>query len=330
MVTILDIAKLADVSRTTVSRVLNDSGYVSEKARSRVLEAIEQTGYIPSEQAKSLRTKKTKVIGVILPKISTETASRVVNGIDDILREKGYQILLSNANLQVDKEIEQMKLLESRRVDGIILLATNIQQKLLSAIKELKVPLVALGQDIPDVPSVVYDDYHAAKDLTNAIIDRGHKRIGFIGVPETDRAVGYLRKEGYLDAMNEKGLAVEKSWIQKGKFDIESGRRAMKRILSESKEVPTATFAVTDRLAIGAMEFLKEQHISVPDEMAMAGIGASEISSYITPPLTTVDYNNENAGMETAKLLLEKINGNAGKMRKLSMDYRLMIRDSLR
>ncbi|WP_026688506.1 LacI family DNA-binding transcriptional regulator [Alteribacter aurantiacus] len=330
MVTILDIAKLAEVSRTTVSRVLNDSGYVSDKARVKVLEAIEQTGYVPSEQAKSLRTKKTKVIGVILPKISTETASRVVDGIDHVLSEKGYQILLANANLQVEKEIEQLKLLESRRVDGIILLATNLEEKLLKAIADLNVPLVALGQDVPGIPSIVYDDYRSAKELTETIISKGHKHIGFIGVYETDEAVGKVRKQGYMDAMKDHGLVIEEAWIQKGKFDIESGYDAMKKILSNSNHTPTATFAVTDRLAIGAMEYLKEKQIVIPDQMAIAGIGASEISKYVSPRLTTVDYNNENAGMETARLLLDQLNGSEEKMRKLSMDYRLIVRDSLR
>ncbi|WP_096438413.1 LacI family DNA-binding transcriptional regulator [Alteribacter populi] len=330
MVTISDIAKLANVSRTTVSRVLNNSGYVSETARERVHKAIKETGYVPSEQAKSLRTKRTQVIGVILPKISTETASRVVDGIDAELSPRGYQILLANANLQIEKEIEQMKLLQSRRVDGIILLATNIENKLLDAIKELKIPLVALGQDIPDVSSVVYDDYHAAKQLTEVMIEKGHNRIGFIGVNESDRAVGMLRKKGYLDAMHKYRLPVETSWVQKGIFDIQTGYVAVKKILEASKTPPTAIFAVTDRLAIGALEYLKEKDIKVPDQMAISGIGASEISKYVTPPLTTVDYHNEKAGMRVAALLLDEIENNIEKKRKLSMDYRLIIRDSLR
>ncbi|MCE7794104.1 LacI family transcriptional regulator [Salipaludibacillus sp. CUR1] len=329
MVTINDIAKLSGVSRTTVSRVLNNSGYVSEKAKQRVVEVINETGYVPSEQAKSLRTKKSKVIGVILPKISTETSSRVVDGIDRELSNHGYHILLANANLDTDKEIEHFKLLQSRRVDGIILVATNIEERLIQTIKDVNVPVVALGQDVPGVSSVLYDDYHAAFDVTSLFIKRGHKRIGFIGVDETDRAVGYERKKAYFDAMEKARLNVDPAWVQKGVFDIESGEKAMLSMLADSTQAPTAIFAVTDRLAIGAMQALKKKGIKIPEEMSVMGIGASDLSKYVTPSLSTVDYYNEKAGTETAKLMIEHIKNITEMTRKLSMSYGLIIRDSL-
>src|SRR4051794_22260656 len=114
MITINEIAQRANVSRTTVSRVINNSGYVSEEVKRRVSKVIEETGYVPSENAKSLRTKKTKVIGVILPKISTDTSSRLVKGLDEIFAKEGYQILLANTNLVPEKEIEYLRLLKSR------------------------------------------------------------------------------------------------------------------------------------------------------------------------------------------------------------------------
>src|SRR5690606_35553402 len=125
MVTIKEIAEMAGVSRTTVSRVLNNSGYVSEDARKRVEKVIEETGYVPSEQAKSLRTKKTKVIGVILPTIQTETPSRIVTGVGKELSKNGYQILLANTNLDKQKEVDYLDLLRLRQVDGIILIRSE-------------------------------------------------------------------------------------------------------------------------------------------------------------------------------------------------------------
>ncbi|TMW70145.1 LacI family DNA-binding transcriptional regulator [Alteribacter natronophilus] len=330
MVTIRDIASLAGVSRTTVSRVLNGSGYVSEQARKRVMEVIEETGYVPSEQAKALRTKKSNVIGVILPKISTETASRVADGIDTVLNREGYQMILANAKLKVEKEIEQLKLLESRRVDGIILLATNKEDRLLKAIESLSVPVVALGQDLPSISSVIYDDYHAAREMTEAILKKGRNRIGFIGVYESDHAVGVLRKQGYLDALEAEGKTPEEGWIQKGDFTAESGYRAMKSIWESADRKPDAVFAVTDRLAVGALEYLRAIGVKTPEETAVAGIGNSEISKYVTPSLSTVDYNNEEAGMRTAELLLERLNSSGENREKIVMGYRLLIRDSLR
>jgi LacI family sucrose operon transcriptional repressor len=327
--TIKDIAEMANVSRTTVSRVLNNSGYVSEEVRKRILKIIEETGYVPSEHAKSLRTKRTKVIGVILPKISTETSSRLVSGIDEVLAEKGYQILLANTNLEKEKEIEYINLLKVRQVDGIILVATNINDDLVRVIHQLNIPLVVVGQEIPGVSNVLYDDYNVAREITSLFIKRGHKKIAFIGVDESDRAVGYLRKKGYLDVMAEHGLPVENEWVQKGVFDIESGYEAMKRIMENAKNRPTATFAVTDRLAIGAMKYLKEKGYSLPEEMALAGIGASEISNYVTPTLTTVDYLNKEAGREAAKLILNNILQNDKSIKKITLNYRLLIRDSI-
>lgn len=328
LVTIKEIAKMANVSRTTVSRVLNNSGYVSDEIRERVEKVIKETGYVPNVNAKSLRTKKTKVIGVILPTIQTETPSKVVTGLGRELSKNGYQILLANTDHDMKKEIEYLDLLKIRQVDGIVLFATNTEPELLEKIKQINIPLVVIGQEVEEVAHVVYNDYYVARDLTRLLIEKGHSKIGFIGVDESDRAVGYLRKKGFLDEMAAHGLTVEENWIQQGIFDIDSGREAMRKIITDSVEPPTATFAVTDRLAIGAMSYLKEHDFRIPDDMAIVGIGASEITKYIEPPLTTVDYHNEKAGEEAAKQILNQINAKPFK-KKIILNYRLIIRDSI-
>ncbi len=329
MSTIKKIAELANVSSATVSRALNNSGYVSDEVRKRILKIIEETGYVTSEYAKALRTKQSKVVGVILPKISTETSSRIVSGMDEELKKVGYQILLANTNLDRDKEVEYLNLLKSRQVDGIILVATNINDQLVKEINQLKIPIVVLGQEIPNTLSVIYDDYNAAKELTTYLINMGHSKIGFIGVDESDPAVGYLRKKAYIDVMEQHGFQIASSWVQKGIFDIGSGYNSMKNIIENSKEKPTAVFAVTDRLAIGAKKYLQENGHSIPKDMALVGIGASEMSAYITPSLTTVDYKNEEAGRAAVQLLLNNLNGNDKKTKKIIADYRLIIRDSV-
>lgn len=329
MATIKEIAAMANVSRTTVSRVLNDSGYVSEEARKRVLKAIEETGYVPSQQAKSLRTKKTKVIGVVIPTIRTETSGRLVSGMDEVLTEDGYQILLANTNLNKEKEIEFINLLKVRQVDGIILAATNSNKALMQQLKQLNLPLVVIGQEIAGVNNVLYDDYHAARDVVSHFISEGHEKIGFIGVDEEDRAVGYLRKQGYLDQMKDSNLPIEQSWMKKAVFNIESGYEAMRDIMENSSETPTAIFAVTDRLAIGVVRYLNEKGFRIPSDIAVMGVGASEMSEYVTPPLTTVDYYYENAGREAAKLLLTSINNQDQQPKKVMLDYRLLKRNSV-
>lgn len=331
MLTIKQIAEMANVSRATVSRVLNDSGYVSTEAKARVLKVIEKTGYVPSQHAKSLRTKQSKVIGVILPKISTETSSRVVDGLNTVLQERGYQILLTATNLEPQKEVEYLRLLKSRQVDGIILLATNINDELTNEIRQLNMPFVAIGQEIPNVASVTYDDYHAAKSMAETIIDKGYKKIAFIGVDESDRAVGELRKQGFLDALKENQLSTHEQWVVKTNFDIPSGYDAMKQIMENSRAgvIPEAVFAVTDRIAIGAMQFLKEKGYKIPGQIAIAGMGAADISQYIQPALTTIEYENQKAGEEGARILLEQLETNEPSEQQVILGYRLIQRDSI-
>ncbi|RDW19765.1 LacI family DNA-binding transcriptional regulator [Oceanobacillus chungangensis] len=331
MVTIKDIAEMAKVSKSTVSRVLNNSGYVSEDARMRVEKVVEQTNYTPSQHAKSLRTKKTKIVGVILPTIQTETSSKIVTGLGREFSKLGYEILLANTNLNKEKEFEYLDLLKVRGVDGIVLIATNTEPKLLEKIKEINIPLVMVGQAAEGMMSVTYDDYHASRELTSLLIDKGHERIAFIGVDETDQAVG-MRKKGFLQEMAAHQLEVSETWLEKGIFDIDSGYDAMEKILSNSRrspnKIPTALIAVTDRLAMGAMSYLKKQGMRVPEDMAIAGFGASEFAQYLDPPLTTVDYQNEKAGEEAAIQLINCMHSK-NHTEKIVLDYRLIERTSI-
>ncbi|MBS4194289.1 LacI family DNA-binding transcriptional regulator [Lederbergia citri] len=329
MITILDIAKMANVSRTTVSRVLNNTGYVSEEARERVMKVIDETGYVPSQQAKSLRTKETKVVGVILPRISTETSSKVVSGIDEVLSEHGYQILLAITNLQIEKEIEYLTLLANRQVDGIILVATNVQQELIKEIEKLKLPFVVIGQNMPGISSVYYDDYHAAKYLTLLLLNKGKERIAYIGVHETDQAVGVLRKEGYIDALKENQIPPSEKWIEIGSFHLESGYECMKKLIENNEDLPDAVFAATDRIAIGAMRYLQEKNIRIPEDMSIVSIGTSELSKYISPKLTTIDYENEKAGKAGADILYNKMKAGVLGEKKIVLNYRIIEGDTL-
>ncbi|QKG83272.1 LacI family transcriptional regulator [Kroppenstedtia pulmonis] len=328
MMTIKEIAKLANVSSSTVSRVLND-GYVSDEVRQRVLKIIEETGYVPSEHAKSLRTKRTKVIGVILPRLSTETSIRIVNALNDELAREGYQMILTNTNLKQEKEIENLNLLKSRQVDGIILLATNINDRLIHEIKQLHIPLIVIGQEIPNVSIIINDDYQAAREMTERLIHKGYEQIGFIGVTEEDHAVGYLRKQGYVDALKEHQLEIREEWMAEATFDFESGYQAMKEIREGSRIMPTAVFAVTDNIAIGAMQYLKEEHFLVPDDIALVGTGNSNMAKYIDPPLSTIDFLNEKTGQEAARMILQHIRNPSIKHQKKVMEYRLIERNSV-
>ena len=187
-----EIARLAGVSRATVSRYLND-GYVSDEKKAVIRKVIEETGYQPSSQAQMLRTKKTKLVGVIIPKINSDTVGRMVAGISDVLSRSGYQLLLANTDNNIEEELKYLNLFKDNQVDGILFIATMFTAKHRKLLKECKVPVVILGQRLEGYSCVYQDDYHAALKMTQALHENGDK-IGYIGV--TDKEPPGLTGEG--------------------------------------------------------------------------------------------------------------------------------------
>lgn len=328
---IIEIAKLAGVSKSTVSRYLND-GYVGDEAREKIKSVIESTGFIPQRQAKSMRTKKTNLIGVILPKISTETPPRVVEGITEVLSKYGYDVLIANTNLSIEKEIEYLKMFRNNQVDGIIFMATKVTESHLEVMKDVKVPIVIVSQKVDGYFSVYHDDYNASKHIVEYLISKNHKNIGFIGVYEEDISVGYERKRGYIDKLKEHNINVMSKNIKIGDFTEASGFNLAKELMSE-EDKPSAIFAVTDNIAIGAIDWLKENGYRVPEDIAVVGMGDSRLSRVITPKLTTLHFGYKTSGIKSAEIMMKLLNTNEIKLenieKNLKLTYRLVERDSV-
>ncbi|GAA0815638.1 LacI family DNA-binding transcriptional regulator [Clostridium tertium] len=328
---IIEFAKIAGVSKSTVSRYFNN-GYVSEEANEKIKIAIEKTGFRPQRQAQSMRTKKTNLIGVIVPKISTETAPRVVEGISDELSVHGYDILIANTNLVIEKEIEYLKMFKSNHVDGIIFMATKVTEEHLKVMNEIAVPIVVVAQNIDEYPSVYNDDYNAAREVVKYIINKGYREIAFIGVYEEDISVGFERKRGYLDELKSNKIKIKKDFIKIGDFNVESGYNLTKELM-KSKEKPKAIFAVTDNIAAGAIEYLKENNYNIPSDIAIMSIGDSKISRFIDPKLTTVHYYYKTAGVEAANMLLELIKDSVVSSKRINkkeiLPFRIVERNSI-
>lgn len=330
--TIKEIAKLAGVSKSTVSRVINDSEHVSDRARKKVKEVIQETGYVPNSLAKNLKRNKTDTIGVVLPKINTSTFSSAVEGISNIMYQKGYNLLLTNTKLNIKDEITYLKLLKEKRVRGIIFFATEITEEHLKVLNKIEIPVVIVGQDsseLLDYPCVIQDDFNAASSIVDYLVSQGHKKIAYIGVKESDVAVGKLRKKAYLKVLAENGLEIKDSYLYQGDFSIQSGYRGMKKILEKVEEIPTAVFAVTDRLALGAIKLLKEKGYQVPGDISVVGIGNSDISPWVVPEITTINYDHLKTGERAAEILLEYLDGGIHKAREV-MDYQIIERNSVR
>ena len=219
--TIKEIAVLAGVSSAAVSRYMN-GGYVSRKEE-KIRQAIEETGYRPSVQARTLRTKRACLVGVIVPKINSESISRVTAGISQVLSENGYQMVLSITDNNPQRELEAMDLFVHYPVDGIILVGTVITGKHKKVLEELSVPIVVVGQKVRGVSCVYHDDYDAAKDMAQLMAEKGKTRIAYLGVTRADKAAGARREDGFSAGLREKKLVLDRELYRQADFTMESG-----------------------------------------------------------------------------------------------------------
>ena len=202
--TIKEIAKLAGVSSAAVSRYLN-GGYVSDEKKEQIKKVIDETGYQPSAQARMLRTKKACLIGVVVPKINSESISRITAGIEKVLSERNYQMLLAGTDNTPAKEIEYMRLFENYPVDGIILVGTMITAEHRRFLKESKVPVVVIGQHTKYANCIYHDDYGAGEAMGCAVAAKSRKEIAYIGVSREDKAAGAAREDGFREGLKRSG-----------------------------------------------------------------------------------------------------------------------------
>ena len=318
--TISDIAKLAGVSPASVSRYLNN-GYLSNEKKEKIAAVIEKTGYIPSTQAQTLRTGKSKIIGVIIPKINSNSISQVVYGISSVLSENGYQILLANTFNDAKKELEYLHTFNENFIDGIINLGTISTKEHAKAFSKLNIPAVVLGQNVPYASCIYHDDYNASLELTKRVIEKGHKKIGYIGVTEKDQAVGVLRKKGFSDAVNEhSGIT---AYYETGDFTLNNGYENAEKLLSEHKDIDSIVCA-TDTIALGAIKYLNRHGISVPSKIAIAGFGENNAGQILEKPLTTVKFYYEECGREGAKMMLDKLSVPDTPCKSLMLGYEIV------
>lgn len=324
--TINEIAELAGVSRATVSRYLNE-GYVSAEKREAIRRVIEETGYEPSVQAQNLRKKVTKLIGVIIPRIQSDSIGRMVAGISSILSEAGYQLLLANTQNDAEEELKYLKVFGKNQVDGIILIGTMFSKAHFKLMKEAEVPIVVLGQQLEDYTCVYQDDYLAAKEVTRKLLENSEK-IGYIGVTKKDIAVGERRLNGFLDALSEKERSISEDAMQIADFSIESGYEKAK-VLLEKEPDTDAIFCATDSIAVGVLKYLHEKKIAVPEQIRLMGFGDTQIGSVVSPAIATVHFFYKTTGMEAARLLLEIIDTGKDLKKTLKMGFELKEKESL-
>ena len=324
--TINEIAKLAGVSNAAVSRYFNN-GYISDEKREAIKKVIEDTGYRPSLQAQVLRTKRTKTVGVIVPKIDSSSVGRVVAGVMSVLEKHGYRLLLAVSEQNSKKELEYLDLFDNKQVDGVILLATVFSSGLKKQIKQMSVPVVLAGQHLAGCNCIYHDDYHAMYDVTKLVLSKGCNKFCYIGVTNRDKAVGEERFRGFQDALATAGLPVSEGNAETGEFTIESGREKMGELYRKHPDVD-AVICATDKIAVGAMQYLKEQGRVIGKDVLIAGQGDSVLAGNVSPSLTTIHYYYEDSGEKSAQMLLELIEKGTITVREIKLGYELVEHES--
>lgn len=319
-----DVAELAGVSSAAVSRYLN-GGYISADKAERIKQAIEQTGYVRSNQARALRTGSTRLIGVIVPKINSESVSRITAGIGQVLDRRGYQMLLANTDNVAERELEYLDLFQNHPVDGIVLVATMVTDEHRHAIASCRVPMVLIGQNVEGAACVYHDDYEAAFELGRALAGRVGGKIGYVGVTEDDRAAGYDRRRGLQAGLAAAGVELDPAMIRYGSFTLDSGYRAARELL---KVYPNLDFiaCATDTMAAGALRAINEVRGAGEGAHHVSGFGDNAFLRALTGGIPTVHYGYLTSGVEAASMLLDVVDGVEGErgMRALKLDHQLM------
>ncbi len=313
-VTIRDVAARAGVSVATVSRVLNRTGPVRESTSQRVLAVAEDLRYVPHAGARSLSTRSTNTIGVVLPDLHGEFFSEVIRGIDVTARRSGYHLLVSGSHSDRAEMRAVLHLLRGR-VDGLIVMSPDLDPSALVTDLPYGLPLVLLNSSVAGHPSITIDNAGGAGAVVRHLAALGHQRIAFICGPEQN-ADAEERKRGYREALRNAGIEPDRSLEFAGTFTEESGYEAAKNVVAFSPR-PTAVFASNDAMAIGALSALSEVGLRVPDDIALVGFDDIPIARFLAPPLTTVKVPIAELGRCGFRLLLDSSKQQSDKPAKL-------------
>lgn len=303
-VTIQDIANMVNVSKSSVSRYLNN-GYVSQENAKKIKEAIEKTGFQTNFFAKRLKTKRSRLIGIVLPRIDSVTVGKLLTGINRRLEENNYQGIILISDLSIEKELENINKLYQQGVDGIIINSIAITKEHIKLISNLNIPAIFTGQKSEFINYIKIDDYKAGQMMGNYFKEKGHRDIVFVGVNEWDKSVGVERKQGFIDSFKED---YRKSNIKFVETDF-SFKKAYEKSEEVLKYKPTAIVCATDNICLGVLRYLHENNIKVPEEVSVGGFGGYDIGSVSYPTLTTIYFDYELIGASTAQGILDLIEG---------------------
>lgn len=326
--TIKDIARRANVSYGTVSRALNNKYGVKKETRERVLAVAVKMGYSPNGIARGLVKKATYTIGLVIPDILNPFYPGVARGIEDKALKSGYSVFFCNTNHDKKREIQSLKLLAEKRVDGIILAPGLEDSNVPDGLVNGGIPIVHICRRYvePGKSFVVIDDERGGFLATKHLIERGYKKIGFIGAKDQEL---YLdeRFEGYKQAFQKFGLQIDKRYIYSSDFQRQTGYRIVNKMLADG-DFPRAIFAENDILALEVIQAIREAGLAIPDDIAVVGFDDIPFASFPEVQLTTVRQPKTEMGEIAVSILLDQLSGRNTEPRKVILEPRLIARKS--
>jgi LacI family transcriptional regulator len=329
--TIKKVADLAQVSTATVSHVINETRFVSEETKERVLKAMEELNYVPNPAAQSLRSQKTKSIGLLIPIMEDETNNiffmNVERGIEHVIRQSGYNIMLANTNESLNYEMEQIKYFKSRQVDGLIIAPSAGDHTPIMEVIDGDCPVIFVDRKPEGIKGdfVLCDGFQGSYDAVKMLIDKGHHKIGILSgllnlSPAQERLAGYKK------ALSDHGIPVDQNHILVGESSFDSGYK-MTRELIESSSV-SALFIASNAISLGAIGYIQDKGIKVPEELAIVGFDNYNWVVVSNPPLSVINQPAYELGIKAAEVLLKKIQNPSKRFKEYRLPTQVIIRKS--
>ncbi len=324
---IKDVARLARVSHSTVSRALANSQAVNRLTAERIRRIAKDAGYRPNTIGRSLATSRTRTIGFVVTTVADPFVAEVAAGIEDVARQRGYAVFLANSNADPDREVAVVRSFQERRVDGVIVMASRVGGLYMPLLAELDVPIMLVDNQHPGgfAHSISIDDRGGARLMTSHLAALGHKRIAYVG-DRNGMQSDADRMSGYADALQSSGIELDAAYVALGNGAPAGGLEAMQSLLA-LKQRPTAVFCYNDMTAIGALRALHKAGVRVPAEMSVAGFDDLAIASFLQPPLTTVRQPKAEMGRQAAAILFELLEGKQLEAR-ITVPGELIVRES--
>ena len=330
--TIKDIANVLNISAAAVSKALHNDSRISEKTKKAVRQVAKNLNYEPNHLASALRSGKSHLVGVIVPKTNSNFFSSVIQNIEEVLNKEGYRIIITHSNESYEKECDCIDALLYTQVDGIIASMANetVQLEHYEKVKSKGIPLILFdrGENDLDVDYIGIDDYNSSHEIVEHLLKQGCKRIAHIGGYKHTRIYNN-RIRGYEDALEKYNLPLDKELLLESGLTIEDGRKNMEKLLLLEKR-PDAVYAASDNAALGAMQVLNENNIKIPQEIALIGFGNEPFTNMVTPKISTMNQHSERIGELAALTFLNHVKQNTihQKLNKQILEAELIIRDS--